>query len=77
MEHYFTTKAWPNNIKFHVISTVSGRYRFIVSVIVGVLVVILNSAVLFQLIGPLISVLKSFKVAKIAVYNNVINGNLL
>ena len=46
-------------LHFHVITTVSGRNRSIVSVIVGALVVILNSAVLFPLIGPLIQVLCS------------------
>ena len=41
-------------LHFHVLSAVSGRNRSIVSVIVNVLIVILNSATLFELIGPLI-----------------------
>ena len=41
-------------LHFHVLSAVSGRNRSIVSVIVNVLIVILNSATLLELIGPLI-----------------------
>ena len=41
-------------LHFHVLSSLSGRNRSIVSVIVDALIVILNSAILFELIGPVI-----------------------
>ena len=54
---YFNTKPW-HTLHFHVLSqVVSGTNRLLVSVIVGVPIVILNSAVLFELIiGPLMQV---------------------
>ena len=56
-EYHFTTKTRHNTLilHFHVLSAVSGRNNSIVSLIVDVPIVILNSVLLFELIGSLIN----------------------